>query len=134
MMIGEEKRKINTCYNFDKEIGCVQDVCRCEQEKPTLKHIEYCHNIAMESLVKEVKQETFEEAYLNQLIDEANKEFTLDKKLAKDVAIKYANWQKEQDKNKYSEEDILINIELAIIQGLTLGEYRDLLIEKFKKK
>jgi hypothetical protein len=50
------------------------------------------------------KQETLEEAYLNQLIDEANKEFTLDKKLAKDVAIKYAKWQ--QDNNKYSEEDM----------------------------
>jgi hypothetical protein len=34
----------------------------------------------------------------------------------------------------YSEEDILTNIELAMIQGLTLGEYRDLLIEQFEKK
>lgn len=36
--------------------------------------------------------ETLEEAYLNQLIDEANKEWTLDRRLAKEVAIKYAKW------------------------------------------
>jgi hypothetical protein len=52
---------------------------------------------------QEPKQETLEETYLNQLIDEANKEFTLDRKLAKDVAVKYANWQAER---MYSEEDV----------------------------
>jgi hypothetical protein len=30
----EPKRKIDSCYNFDMEIGCVQDICRCEQEEP----------------------------------------------------------------------------------------------------
>jgi hypothetical protein len=30
----ESKRKIDICYNFDMEIGCVQDICRCEQEEP----------------------------------------------------------------------------------------------------
>ena len=45
--------------------------------------------------------------------------------------VEFAKWQQERS---YSEEDILINIELAMIQGLTLGEYRDLLIEQFKKK
>jgi uncharacterized protein YacL (UPF0231 family) len=40
----------------------------------------------------------------------------------------------EKEWKGYSEEDILINIELVMIQGLTLGEYRDLLIEQFKKK
>jgi hypothetical protein len=39
-----------------------------------------------------------------------------------------------QAERMYSEEDILTNIELAMIQGLTLGEYRDLLIEQFEKK
>jgi hypothetical protein len=53
------------------------------------------------------KQETPEEAYLNKLIDEANKEFTLDRKLAKEVAIKYSKWQQEQDKKMYSEEEVL---------------------------
>jgi hypothetical protein len=48
-------------------------------------------------------KETLEENYLNQLIDKANKEFTLDRKLAKNVAIKYAKWQQERS---YSEEDL----------------------------
>ena len=54
-----------------------------------------------------MKKETLEEAYLNKLIDEANKEFTLDRTLAKDVAIKYAKWQQEQDKKMYSEKEML---------------------------
>jgi len=29
----EPIRKIDTCYNFCKEIGCVQDICRCEEEE-----------------------------------------------------------------------------------------------------
>jgi hypothetical protein len=41
-------------------------------------------------------KETLEEVYLNKLIDEANKEFTLDRKLAKDVAIKFAKWQQKE--------------------------------------
>ena len=44
------------------------------------------------------KQDT-EEVYLNQLIDEANKEFSLDRKLAKKVALKFAKWQQEQEQN-----------------------------------
>jgi hypothetical protein len=30
----EEPRKIDSCYNFNEEIGCVQDICRCEKEEP----------------------------------------------------------------------------------------------------
>ena len=56
------------------------------------------------------KQDT-EEVYLNQLIDEANKEFSLDRKLAKKVALKFAKWQKEQDKKLYSEEEVHAIIE-----------------------
>ena len=50
------------------------------------------------------KQETLEEAYLNQLIDEANKEWTVDRRLAKEVAIKFAKWQQER---MYSEEEVI---------------------------
>ena len=56
------------------------------------------------------KQDT-EEVYLNQLIDEANKEFSLDRKLAKKVALKFAKWQQEQNKNLYSEEEVHAIIE-----------------------
>ena len=56
------------------------------------------------------KQDT-EEVYLNQLIDEANKEFSLDRKLAKKVALKFAKWQQEQDEKLYNEEEVHAIIE-----------------------
>ena len=78
---------------------------------------------------EEPKQETLEEAYLNELIDEANKEFTLDRKLAKKVAIKYAKWQQER---MYSEEEVIKIVEKSRETGLT-AEFL-LLTEQFKKK
>jgi hypothetical protein len=78
---------------------------------------------------QEPKQETIEETYLNQLIDEANKEFTLDRKLAKDVAVKYANWQAER---MYSEEEVISIVEKSRETGLT-AEYL-LLTDQYKKK
>jgi len=52
-----------------------------------------------------MKQKTLEETYLNELIDEANKEFTLDKKLAKEVAIKFYKWQEQR---MYTEQEVLV--------------------------
>ncbi len=75
------------------------------------------------------RQETIEETYLNQLIDEANKEFTLDRKLAKDVAVKYANWQSER---MYSKEEVIAIVEKSRETGLT-AEYL-LLTDQYKKK
>jgi hypothetical protein len=88
------------------------------------------------------KQETLEEAYLNKLIDEANKEFTLDRKLAKEVAIKFAKWQQEQDKNKYSEEEVrnIANWAFGFYRRNDLSdseledEFDKVLTELFKKK
>jgi hypothetical protein len=52
-------------------------------------------------------KQTIDEIYLNELIDEANKEFTLDRTLAKAVAIKYAKWKQENNKySKYSKEEV----------------------------
>ena len=53
----------------------------------------------------ENQKQDAEEVYLNQLIDEANKEFSLDRKLAKKVALKFAKWQQEK---MYSEEDMIM--------------------------
>jgi hypothetical protein len=80
-----------------------------------------------------MEKETLEEAYLNKLIDKANKEFTLDRKLAKEVAIKFAKWQQEQDKNKYSEEEVLNLIKKGLYthyNSLTTEEW----FNKNKKK
>jgi hypothetical protein len=80
-----------------------------------------------------MKEETLEDFIKDVLQDEFFTNIAEHKKAERLIQIG-ANWQAEQDKNKFNEEDILINIELSMIQGLTLGEYRDLLIEQFKKK
>jgi hypothetical protein len=82
-----------------------------------------------------MKQETLEEAcdkVLNYLYPNCKKEMSSLQYGNSINSLKYiAKWQEER---MYSEEDILTSIEAAMIQGLTLGEYRDLLIEQFKKK
>jgi hypothetical protein len=99
-----------------------------EKTKCYCGHTTYCDCSPLE----EPKQETLEEAYLNKLIDEANKEFTLDRKLAKEVAIKFAKWQQER---MYSEEDmkqfaLFLEINLSIKPRKTYKQ----LLEEFKKK
>ena len=86
------------------------------------------------------KQDT-EEVYLNQLIDDANKEFSLDRKLAKKVALKFAKWQQKQDKNLYSEEDLREafrqgeqNINYSEIYGLDSKLTEQEWFEQFKKQ
>ena len=85
----------------------------------------------------EPKQETLEEAYLNKLIDDANKEFRLDRKLAKEVAMKFSKWQQERS---YSEEEVLNFTQTMIMQykfGNTNIEQMDSLkesLEQFKNK
>jgi len=84
-----------------------------------------------------MKQKTLEETYLNELIDEANKEFTLDKKLAKEVAIKFSKWQEQR---MYSEEEVLKFTQTILMQykfGNTNIEQLDLLketLQLFKNK
>lgn len=79
------------------------------------------------------KQDT-EEVYLNQLIDEANKEFSLDRKLAKKVALKFAKWQTEK---MYSEKEVL-NILNEFCDNFYENSIREDIIikwfEQFKKK
>jgi hypothetical protein len=54
----EPIRKIDTCYNFDMKIGCVQDICRCEQEVYDRAY----QPISLSEVDKEEpKQETLEE-------------------------------------------------------------------------
>jgi len=84
-----------------------------------------------------MKQKTLEETYLNELIDEANKEFTLDKKLAKEVAIKFSKWQEQR---MYSEEEVKDIVEQTIekfykhFYTLTKAEMKEQWFEKIKKK
>jgi hypothetical protein len=91
----KQENRIDTCYNFNKEIGCVQAECRCEQEEP--------------------KQETLEEfieSYVNR-IDRS--EDGLVEKCLEDGA----KWQAER---MYSEEEVIKIVETSRITGLT-AEY-----------
>jgi len=151
----EEKKCTGQCWKFiesDYEETCLSGCERIEYEilipKEELKHPKVFSENGNElffdeqgNLIREqldytallqpvgTRQETIEETYLNQLIDEANKEFTLDRKLAKDVAVKYANWQAER---MYSKEEVIAIVEKSRETGLT-AEYL-LLTDQFKKK
>ena len=81
------------------------------------------------------KQDT-EEVYLNQLIDEANKEFSLDRKLAKKVALKFAKWQQERSYNEEEVGELLYNVigEYGKHYGIMIdGKMLNDLFEQFKK-
>jgi hypothetical protein len=52
----EPKRKIDTCYNFDMEIGCVQDICRCEQEESNIVRLPPYYESKEES-IEDIKLE-----------------------------------------------------------------------------
>jgi hypothetical protein len=117
----EIKRKIDTCYNFDMEIGCVQDICRCEQEEPKQepqfgtkefndlagqyfggKPSTKLHKgeVVDESYPKEFKQETLEEAVVKY-----SNNFTGDEgKFAIEDFINGVKWQEER---MYSETEVL---------------------------
>jgi hypothetical protein len=124
----EPKRKIDTCYNFDMEIGCVQDICRCEQEEPKQETLTYTEAAKKEERIFNStmisKQETLEEAAAN----------LADPNLCKtDNWIAGANYQAER---MYSEEevyDILFKHTEYFLGG---GERMSLTqwFEQFKKK
>jgi hypothetical protein len=84
------ERKIDNCYNFNKEIGCVQDVCRCEKE--------------------ESKQEMLSKKIANEmdvvLMDFSNGVETSMRVFYK-VLKKLHSEAIEQEKKMYSEEEIL---------------------------
>jgi hypothetical protein len=111
----EQKQHLIDMMRNDEELGLY------EEPKQEMKSSDEDAKIFIDALIKAPepneklkdafrnynKQETLEELYLNQLINEISRGFLLDKKTAKEVAIKYSKWQQEQD-NK--EAKILENI------------------------
>jgi hypothetical protein len=100
-----------------------------------------------EGIIEETKQETLEEASIKYAMEEYGsielKDYTPEMKLNyARLALAYkqgAKWQQEQDKNLYSEEDLLKFTQTIIMQykfGNTNIEQIDLLketLEQFKK-
>jgi len=78
---------------------------------------------------EEPKQETLEEAAIKEIPELKHIINTVSD--ARKLWINGAKWHMGRS---YSEEEIITEVELAMIQGLTIGQYRDLLIEKFKNK
>ncbi len=118
----EPIRKIDTCYNFDMEIGCVQDICRCEKEEPKQETPLEEHYLSIPKPLVDVSRmkvdnhpdidnkETLEEA-AERLYPTTIDSFTdngLD--LSESERLIFTNgakWQQEQDKNKYSYKEVL---------------------------
>jgi hypothetical protein len=118
----EPKRKIDTCYNFDREIGCVQDICRCEQEEPKQEKLTYTEAAKKDERILNsnmLKQET--------LLQIANRKLMSNDWLK--GAEFGAKWQAER---MYSEEEVIAIVEKSRETGLT-AEYL-FLTEQFKKK
>jgi len=90
------KEEINTCKNFDREIGCDLIDCKCEKEEPKQDYT---------ALLKQVGtvQETLEEVAerLARAFDNDNYKALIE------LVEEGAKWQQEQDKNMYSEEEVL---------------------------
>jgi hypothetical protein len=110
----EHKRKIDTCYNFNKEIGCVQDKCRCEDEEPKCQCIrpddntcDYCDNKESKVILEEAKKETLKVAAIN--YSSYNEQIN---KAVQEAVIFGADWQ---SKRMYSE----IELRDLIIKALT---------------
>jgi hypothetical protein len=110
----KQENRIDTCYNFNKEIGCVQAECRCEQEEP--------------------KQETLEEfieSYVNR-IDRS--EDGLVEKCLEDGA----KWQAER---MYSEDKVIILLNKFggkvygdYTRNQTMEDFTEEWFEQYKKK
>jgi hypothetical protein len=82
-----------------------------------------------------MKQETLEEVAHKMLINYGIKSMgqSIVVLEVKKLMINFAKWQQEQDKNKYSEED-MINRTQVVFELTNKGYSIDEIIEQFKKK
>jgi hypothetical protein len=141
----EIKRKIDTCYNFDMEIGCVQDICRCEQEEPKQETLTYTEAAKKEERIFNStmmsKQETLEEAaekYLENVNTKVHKDLERDGW----IKIGFINGAKWKQERMYSEADKIMKfldteVELKLSDIKTIERikwYFETYFEQFKKK
>ena len=89
----EPKRKIDSCRYFNLEIGCVKDICKCEQEEPKQayqeeqkelrrKLLNLIDNLEKDELLKLSKEEPKQETTLEEVAKwslEKAKEFALER-------------------------------------------------------
>jgi len=106
----------------------------------TLKHIENFSK-ELDKLKKEPKQETLEEAAKEFVLSHDFSQLTNPNHLANSCFQYGAKWQAEQEKNKYSEEEVKDIVEQTIekfykhrYSDKTKSEMKELWFEQFKKK
>ena len=156
--MNKQEWDINTCRYWDMEIGCVRDVCRCEQEEPKQRLEKYSErfdnkeNELVEGvfnpdtwgkrIIEEPKQETTLEEVAESYADFSNDHVPIcfgDKfnPTSKADFIAGANWQAER---MYSEEEVRNIVEQTIEKFYkhryveTKSEMKELWFEQFKKK
>ena len=88
------------------------------------------YNMKQEILDEMEKQETLEE-FAEREATEFYEKGTVEWNKFRQLIEVGGKWQQER---MCGEEEAITNIELAMMQGLTIGQYRDLLIEQFKNK
>jgi hypothetical protein len=97
----EIKRKIDTCYNFDMEIGCVQDICRCEQEEAKqsdIKELNKLDDIEIEEMSNDWETISKQKEAYNKIYKEIDfSEFDFSSFA---IGVKY------QQEKMYSEEEV----------------------------
>jgi hypothetical protein len=113
------KRKIDTCYNFNKEIGCVQIDCICEKEEPkqeTLEELNRLTDIEVEKMPidwkaisqqKKVKQETLEKLADKWVFETNGHKWSNNNNEAGDNFGSFIAGFKEAEKTMYSGEEVL---------------------------
>jgi hypothetical protein len=129
----EKLKKIDSCYNFDKEIGSVQDICRCEQEEPKQKT-----TLEEEAENSALKHFLFPKELFFKMCKCSQNDYLLEEEFGLDNTTKYreilgfiegAKWQAE---NMYSKEEVM-DMFHKFSMHLPL-HYEFLVREQFKKK
>jgi hypothetical protein len=150
--MNKQEWDINTCRYWDMEIGCVRDVCRCEQEEPKQRLEKYSErfdnkeNELVEGvfnpdtwgkrIIEEPKQDTLEEAknnawdnyeYVEGNLYSTSFKNGFEQGAKSDAAKEYwFNKFQEQDKNKYSEDEVLEQLNILMsLPSSTLDKFTD---------
>jgi hypothetical protein len=104
----EPKRKIDSCRYFNLEIGCVKDICKCEQEEPKQayqeeqkelrrKLLNLIDNLEKDELLKLSKEEPEQETTLEKAAERNCESITHPYRTREKVMFtKGAKWQAER--------------------------------------
>jgi hypothetical protein len=124
----EPKRKIDTCYNFNIEIGCVQNICRCEQEEPKQETLEEVAENKFGKVNPTLGKSDYRMGYESGLISGAR--LQAERGYSEEDMITFIDWSKStnQEKSEYELKCLLAGV---VIDSKTLF---NMWAKQFKKK